>query len=75
MAILNDLGIETEAVYHNARPGTLYDEAPGQPGTSSLGCQGTVRFGVPLDSCCVALVALAITCLEHLAHFLRVSGA
>eukprot|EP00438_Fugacium_kawagutii_P035811 Skav235277 [mRNA] locus=scaffold874:339937:341783:+ [translate_table: standard] len=29
MAILNDLGIETEAVYHNARPGTLYDEAPG----------------------------------------------
>lgn len=28
MAILHNLGIETEAVYHNARPGTLYDEVP-----------------------------------------------
>mmetsp|Transcript_3441 Transcript_3441/g.5770 ORF Transcript_3441/g.5770 Transcript_3441/m.5770 type:complete len:589 (+) Transcript_3441:36-1802(+) len=27
MAILHNLGIETEAVHHNARPGTLYDEA------------------------------------------------
>lgn len=27
MAILHNLGIETEAVVHNARPGTLYDEA------------------------------------------------
>eukprot|EP00913_Durusdinium_trenchii_P024628 g23120.t1 len=27
MAILHNLGIETDAVIHNARPGTLYDEA------------------------------------------------
>ena len=27
MAILNNLGIETESVCHNASPGTLYDEA------------------------------------------------
>ena len=26
MAILHNLGIETDAVIHNARPGTLYDE-------------------------------------------------
>ena len=36
MAILHNLGIETDAVIHNARPGTLYDEAP----------KGTCRKGV-----------------------------
>lgn len=50
MAILNDLGIETEAVYHNARPGTLYDEAPGRGTPVGQGFQGTVPFRVPLAS-------------------------
>ena len=67
MAILHNLGIETEAVHHNARPGTLYDEVPQHVVSQGMRSNSFVSkdIGKKRKSCCFIFLFLWFVWVCH----------